>query len=129
MEEIFKQQVINDLRSFDPVVFINNLKELPINIPRLVVPIETEGWITDEHLPVLMSMISSKTKTKYVMNAFTGYGPNNGTSTLGNEARYLLYGYISGKYPPSLCSVIDFKLSGINNPNYFYKWCGEYKKK
>jgi hypothetical protein len=44
-----------------------------------------------------------------VVSPISSYWPFNQTSTVGNEALFLLEGYRTGKYPPAFCSLYFFQ--------------------
>ena len=92
-----------------PVEFLNDLRMHP-NEPVMVLDVP-EGWITHEDAGLLMQEIDSEEPAAPVVSPISSYCPENQTSTVGNEALFLLEGYRTGKYPPDLCSVYYF------NPN------------
>ncbi|MBT8506963.1 hypothetical protein AZH53_00775 [Methanomicrobiaceae archaeon CYW5] len=92
-----------------PVEFLNDLRMHP-NEPVMVLDVP-EGWITHEDAELLMHEIDSEEPAAPVVSPISSYCPENQTSTVGNEALFLLEGYRAGKYPPALCSLYYF------NPN------------
>jgi hypothetical protein len=68
-----------------------------------------EGWITFHDAELLMQEIDSTEPAAPVVSPISSYWPSNQTSTVGNEALFLLEGYRTGRYPPALCSVHYFK--------------------
>ena len=90
-----------------PVEFLNDLRMHP-DEPVLVMDVP-EGWITYEDAGQLMQKIDSGEPAAPVVSPVSSYWPYNQTSTVGNEALFLLEGYRAGKYPPALCSLYYFK--------------------
>jgi hypothetical protein len=90
-----------------PIEFLNDLLMHP-DLPVMVLDVP-EGWITREDAGLLMQEIYSDEPAAPVVSAISSYWPFNQTSTVGNEALFLLEGYRTGKYPPDLCSLYYFK--------------------
>ena len=72
------------------------------------------GWIKAEHIHELIKYIESKEKSAFVISSLSSYLPP-GSSTVGNEAMYLINGYRNNKYPPSL-------YSGVGNIEKTKEW-------
>jgi hypothetical protein len=68
-----------------------------------------DGWITLHDAELLMQVIDSQEPAAPVVSPISSYWPMNQTSTVGNEALYLLEGYRAGRYPPGLCSLHYFR--------------------
>jgi hypothetical protein len=68
-----------------------------------------DDWIKKEHVAELMKYVDSKEPAAPVVSLISSYYPFNKTSTVGNEALYLIAGYRAGRYPPDLCSLYYFK--------------------
>ena len=60
-------------------------------------------WIKKEHIGKLMKHIESKDRAAFVISPKSSYLPS-GSSTVGDEAMYLIEGYKLKKYPPGLYS-------------------------
>lgn len=94
-------------RDHSPLVFLKDLRTYP-GRPVLVLEVPAD-WITREDAAALMQMIGSEEPAAPVVSALSSYFPFNQTSTVGNEAMFLLEGYRTGRYPPALCSLHYFK--------------------
>jgi hypothetical protein len=90
-----------------PMEFLNDLRMHP-DEPVLVLDVP-EGWITPEDAGQLIQEIYSVEPAAPVVSPVSSYWPSNQTSTVGNEALFLLEGYRAGRYPPDLCSLYYFK--------------------
>jgi len=92
--------------SHTPLEFLNDLRVHPgVQVMVLDVP---DNWITHADVEHLMQEIDSTEPAAPVVSLFSSYRPFNQTSTVGNEALYLIEGYRHGKYPPALCSLYYF---------------------
>ena len=91
-----------------PVDFLDDLRTHP-HQPVMVLDVP-EGWITSRDAELLMQEIDSTEPAAPVVSPLSSYWPFNQTSTVGNEALFLLKGYRTGKYPPALCSLHYFNL-------------------
>lgn len=67
-----------------------------------------EGWIKEEHVKELMRFVDSNEPAAPVLSK-KGIKLPIYTSSVGNEAMYLIEGYRSKEYPPRLCSVYYFE--------------------
>lgn len=90
-----------------PIEFLNDLRMHPYE-PVMVIDVP-EGWITPEDAGLLIQEIDSEEPAAPVVSPISSYWPGNQTSTVGNEALFLLEGYRAGRYPPNLCSLYYFK--------------------
>jgi hypothetical protein len=68
-----------------------------------------DGWITLRDAELLMHVIDSTEPAAPVVSPISSYWPVNQTSTVGNEALFLIEGYRTGHYPPGLCSLYYFR--------------------
>ncbi|KQC04429.1 MAG: hypothetical protein APR53_10680 [Methanoculleus sp. SDB] len=93
-------------RTHTPVDFLTDLRDNP-HQPVMVRDVP-EGWITPFDAELLMREIDSDEPAAPVVSPISSYWPFNQTSTVGNEALFLLEGYRSGTYPPALCSLYYF---------------------
>jgi hypothetical protein len=93
--------------SHTPMDFLDDLRMHPdTQVMVLDVP---DNWITDADAELLMHEIDSPEPAAPVVSPISSYWPFNQTSTVGNEALFLIEGYRAGKYPPGLCSLHYFK--------------------
>ncbi len=108
-----------DWSNTSPIGFLNILK----SGRRGGVHIEEapKNWILDGHLNRLMQLIDSNDPAAPVVSKRSSYYPFT-SSTVGNEAMYLIEGFIMKKYPPTISSVYDFK----PNPISYRRWWHEY---
>lgn len=90
-----------------PMDFLDDLRMHPL-VPVTVLDIP-DGWITKGDVALLMQEIDSEDPAAPVISPLSSYWPFNQTSTVGNEALFLIEGYRTGKYPPRLCSLYYFR--------------------
>lgn len=90
-----------------PIEFLGDLRMHP-DQPVMVLEVPL-GWITRDDAELLMQEIDSEEPAAPVVSPISSYWPFNQTSTVGNEALFLLEGYRTGRYPPTLCSLYYFK--------------------
>jgi hypothetical protein len=90
-----------------PMDFLNDLRMHPVQ-PVMVLDVP-EDWITLHDVALLMQEIDSTEPAAPVVSPISSYWPFDQTSTVGNEALFLIEGYRTGKYPPALCSLYYFK--------------------
>jgi len=90
-----------------PIDFLDELKVHPDNAVSVMQA--PDDWIKKEHVAELMEYVDSKEPAAPVVSLISSYYPFNQTSTVGNEALFLIAGYRAGRYPPNLCSVYYFK--------------------
>jgi hypothetical protein len=93
-------------RTHTPMEFLDDLRRHPSE-PVMVLDVP-DGWITQNDAGLLMQEIDSLEPAAPVVSPISSYWPFNQTSTVGNEALFLLEGYRTGKYPPALCSLYYF---------------------
>jgi len=93
-------------RTHTPIDFLNDLRMHPHQ--QVMVMDVPDGWITLQDAELLMQEIDSTEPAAPVVSPISSYWPFNQTSTVGNEALFLLEGYQTGTYPPSLCSLYYF---------------------
>lgn len=99
-------QFLYFLRSHkDAVVFIEDSHRPP------------ENWIKEEDVAQIMPLVRSEDAAAPVVSQSSSYLPSH-SSTMGNEAMFLVEGFRSKKYPPTQCSVYDFK----PDPVAYTKW-------
>jgi hypothetical protein len=92
---------------YTPLDFFDELKmhpDRPVSV--MMAP---DDWIKKEHIEKLMEYVDSKEPAAPVVSLISSYYPFNQTSTVGNEALFLIAGYRAARYPPNLCSVYYFK--------------------
>lgn len=63
---------------------------------------ERSDWVREEHIPALMQIMDSQERCEAVMLSISSHIPLS--STVGQEARFIITGYFRGKYPPGLTS-------------------------
>jgi hypothetical protein len=92
-----------------PIDFINYLKssyQNPVTInPGFPAP---KKWVQEEHLHELIKLIDSEEPASPVSSALSSYRSEQ-PSAVGNEAMFLIEGFIKGTYPPELDSSYLFK--------------------
>ncbi|HRX33383.1 MAG TPA: hypothetical protein P5263_03900 [Methanoregulaceae archaeon] len=89
-----------------PMEFLDDLHTHPgCQVPVIDVP---DHWITHDDVQLLMQLIDSPEPAAPVVSLLSSYRPFNQTSTVGNEALFLIEGYRTGQYPPALCSLYYF---------------------
>ncbi len=94
--------------SHTPTDFLNDLRVHPDKTAQVLgVP---EHWITIRDAEQLMQLIDSQDPASPVVSPLSSYLPSNQTSTVGNEALFLLEGYRAGHYPPALSSLYHFRM-------------------
>jgi hypothetical protein len=98
-------------RTHTAMDFLTDLRMHP-HQPVMVLEVP-DGWITLHDAELLMQEIDSDEPAAPVVLPISSYWPFNETSTVGNEALFLLEGYRTGKYPPALCSLYYFKPNRI----------------
>lgn len=90
-----------------PMDFLTDLRMHP-DTPVMVLDVP-DTWITRHDAELLMREIDSLEPAAPVVSSISSYWPHNQTSTVGNEALFLLEGYRTGRYPPGLCSLYSFE--------------------
>ena len=80
-----------------------------------------KDWVTNKDVKKLIGLVDSKTLAAPVVSEGCPFMPS-GCSTVGNEAMFLIEGYRKGAYPPTLCSIYDFK----GDPDECKRWWDEY---
>jgi len=93
--------------SHTPMDFLDDLRMHP-DTQVMVIDVP-DNWITHADAELLMQEIDSPETAAPVVSPISSYWPFNRTSTVGNEALFLLEGYRTGKYPPGLCSLSYFE--------------------
>jgi len=108
--------------SHTPMDYLDDLRMHPLQqVMVLDVP---DTWITLHDAELLMLEIDSDEPAAPVVSPLSSYRPFNQTSTVGNEALFLLEGYRTGKYPPALCSLYYFR----PNRTEMRSWLNAYGK-
>ncbi|MBU2500460.1 hypothetical protein KJ682_03925 [bacterium] len=72
-----------------------------------VSPLLPFGWVKETHLPALIALLDSRESCANVQNMLSSYIDTT-RSTVGNEAAYLIEGFIKDRYPPRLNSTRPF---------------------
>ena len=90
-----------------PMEFLDDLRTDPT---RPVLVLNTPpNWITLKDVELMMQVIDSSEPAAPVVSPLSSYWPSNETSTVGNEALFLIEGYRTGHYPPGLSSIYYFR--------------------
>ncbi|ADO84400.1 hypothetical protein [Ilyobacter polytropus] len=105
------------ITDIDPIDYLKSLAINPDN-PVVVEPVDSKTWIKEEDLAKLMAQIESDEPASPVVSILSSYYPFNKQSTVGNEAMFMVEGYIVGQYPPKLCSVYYFHV----DVDYYRGW-------
>ena len=87
-----------------PIDFLNDLKSHP-NVQMTIVGEAPKKWIKKEHIAQLINLLDSNEPAAPVLSVFSSYSAFGRTSTVGNEAAFLIVGYRGGIYPPGHCSI------------------------
>ena len=66
------------------------------------------GWLTEDDMPRLIDLLDSEKNCAAVNSIFSSALPQQ-SSTIGREAAFLIEGFRSGKYPPTMDSVRYFE--------------------
>ncbi|MBN1761513.1 MAG: hypothetical protein JW878_00340 [Methanomicrobia archaeon] len=96
-----------DWAETDPLALLEILKSRP-DTPLTIASTPPPDWITEEHVRQLMHVIDSEEPAAPVVSVLSSYYPFNESSTVGNEAMFLIEGFRRGRYPPALCSIYYF---------------------
>jgi len=91
-----------DYSSINPLEFLDILKQHPNSIYSLVLAVP-DGWIKYDHVKELVKYIDLEEPCARVVSGLSSYLPQK-QSTVGNEAIFLIEGFLKGYYPPSLHS-------------------------
>jgi hypothetical protein len=109
-------------RTHTPMEYLHDLRMHP---HEQVMVLDVPGdWITLHDAELLIQEIDSDDAAAPVVSPVSSYWPFNQTSTVGNEALFLLEGYRTGRYPPALCSVYYFR----PDQNEVRSWWNTYGK-
>ena len=81
-----------------PMEYLSDLRLHPRQA--VLVPGAPDDWITLRDAKQLMQLIDSADPAAPVVSPISLYWPSNETSTVGNEALFLIEGYRAGHYPP-----------------------------
>ncbi len=118
-----------DIEQFDwnvisPLDFIDILKKRNAYIVTIW-EAPPNNWIKEEHVYDLMKLIESTESAAHVVSSLSSYMPSGPSSTVGNQAIFLIEGFINEKYPPSLWS----KYSDIKKVEEIKKWYIDWNQK
>lgn len=97
-----------DWQNRSSLEFITQLKQRPVNSSYVVLGIH-KHWVKKSDIPELVALLDSTERCAAVDMSITSFIDLSG-STVGNEAAYLIKGYIQGEYPTELNSS-RFKVS------------------
>ena len=88
-----------------PIDFLNDLKLHP-NDQMTIVEMAPKKWIKKEHVAQLINLLDSNEPAAPVISALSSFSAFGRTSTVGNEAAFLIVGYRGGGiYPPEFNSI------------------------
>lgn len=105
-----------DWDKITPIEFLLSLKESPSNyIIFSNAHRPPSNWIKKENVSELIKLVESKEIASPVVSSFSSTTPRD-SSTIGNEAMFLIEGYIQKRYPPD------------NHSKYTKKDANRYKK-
>lgn len=82
------------------------------------------NWITETDVYELGKQLNSRTPALTATSALSSYAPET-MSTEGQEAAFLIRGFIEKKYPPSICSTYGL----TDNVQLARKWLKDHPKK
>lgn len=105
-----QQYLLGDSLYFEthtPMDLLEDLRRSPSH--PFLIPEAPSEWITLSDAALLMEEIDRTEPAAPVVSPISSYWPFDQTSSVGNEALFLLEGYRAGKYPPRLCSLHYFK--------------------
>ena len=124
--EIVKNVVIRDSSYWEktgPLEFLHNLRNDAKTTMYYYIDKRPESnWITKRHIPILMKYIHFKQPACNAVLTTSCNRPNE--STMGEQAMFLIGGYIRKKYPPAP----DFSYYH-SSPEQFISWYEEKFKK
>lgn len=111
-----------DWQKVSPLDYLDILKEMSnCDLPFVSIAHKAPlGWIKEVDVHILIELIDSKEPAAYTISALSSYIPL-GHSTVGKEAAFIIQGFISGEYPPTLGS------SGAN-PSYVRQWYRQWSR-
>lgn len=90
-----------DYKSISPLEFLDILKQHPDSVYSAISA--PDGWIKYEHVKELAKYVELEEPCARVVSDLSPYVPQK-PSTVGNEAIFLIQGFLGRKYPPSLHS-------------------------
>jgi TonB family protein len=103
-EEMQRQHTdIFDWQNSTPLDFLKYLESHRKPIPIYTVVGVHKNWIKAEDIPALIKLFDAKQPCAHVVSVLSSYLPPK-SSTVGNEAAYLVDGFFKGQYPPGLYS-------------------------
>jgi hypothetical protein len=91
-----------DPTNMSPIKLLDTLQKEGSGEFLFVKPVK--GWVTKKDVPALLSQINSKVQCASVALTASSYYSNR-SSTVGNEAIFMLEGFRKGEYPPALNSI------------------------
>ena len=103
-----------------PIEFLNYLKERQGTLLTIWEPAPRD-WIKKEHIPKLMELIESNTPCAHTVAAISSCLPPP-KSTIGDEAIFLIDGFIEGRYPPGLYSKGKSKQKIESIKEWYEEW-------
>jgi hypothetical protein len=106
-----------------PEEFLNSLSQSNDTI--WIVSQAPENWIGFSDIEGLMKHITSRKECPQVWSPHwqvVSYYPPEGKSTVGNEAMYLIQGFINNRYPVHIFSKTQNQLYDVNAYKEWFKW-------
>ena len=85
-----------------PIEFLEYLKSYDNRLHTYIVAEQSKNWVREQDIPGLLLLLDSNQPCAGVMHEPSGSVP--GRSTVGDQAAYLIEGFKSRLYPPSLYS-------------------------
>lgn len=92
----------SDIATKSPAAFLEMLKTYDNHLHTYIINRHLKGWVTEDDVPELLARLDSKEPCAGVMYEASGSIP--GRSTVGDQAAFLIEGFRTRIYPPSLYS-------------------------
>jgi hypothetical protein len=102
------KKLLNEVSYASPIEFLGLLQKKCCN-PVSLMGSMPKNWITEKDVKKLVKLVHDKSKASPVVSMFSSNSCTDKISSVGREALFLIKGFQTGKYPPSLCSTWDFK--------------------
>ncbi len=99
---------------------IDLLEELKVTENWFTISGTHYDWLRDSDVRTLFHLVTSDESCAYTVDVASSHLPS-GRSTVGNEAAFLLEGYIFGYYPPQSTSA-NRLLSDAQLSRWFERW-------
>lgn len=104
-----------DVAAKAPMMFLESLKTFDNRLHTYIFSHHLKNWVTEEDVPELLALLDSKEPCAGVMYEASGSVP--GRSTVGDQAAFLVEGFRTRLYPPSLYSkpLTDSQKADLRN--------------